>query len=616
MNKKAGTLFIVMLLTLTAFLTAAIAAESNDYTSPSQTLDHLIDKETFQIPTNSFVYAADNDILAEWHNDQNRLYTKQTKTPEIVKQAFLSTEDQQFFEHKGLDASAVLRAVLANANAGSIEEGASTITQQLARNLFLHHGQTYERKIAEVLYAVELENEFSKAEILEMYINTIYFNRGIYGFETASQSYFSKSSSELNLGETAFLAAIPANPTYYDPVDNKENTIERQGWILQKLLDMEHISEDEYAQALDVSITVTEPQTRASVSPDYEELVKNEFRELVAEKEGYFQKAEAAAENDKEAVSEELDQRVEELIDSGIHIYTHFDSDFQDAQDKAAGSVLQDETTEAASVTIDHVNHKIIAAVGGRDYQSGEFHRAFQAYRQPGSTIKPLLVYAPYIDTFEASSTTKIDTKDICINEYCVSQAGTTQPVSLKQALAASYNTSAVRLFEQTGISESFSYLESFSFANVTSADQTPASSLGGFRQGVSPLELTNAYTAFSNQGAYIPARAISSVQDEDGRILYEWKDKTKQVWSEQTNQEMRILLKEVMVTGTGTEARINAESYGGKTGTTNEEKDLWFAGYNERYTTAVWIGKDQPASLSAIEGEKPALVWWKQVME
>lgn len=616
MNKKAGTLFIVMLLALAVFLAAAVAGESNDYTSPSKTLDHLIDKETFHIPTNSFVYTSQNDVLAEWHNEQNRLYTKQTKTPELVKQAFLSTEDQQFFEHKGLDASAVLRAVLANAQAGSIEEGASTITQQLARNLFLHHGQTYERKIAEVLYAVELENTYSKMEILEMYINTIYFNRGIYGFETASRAYFSKSSSDLTLAETAFLAAIPANPTYYDPINHKDHTLERQGWILQKLLDTKKITEQDYQTALDAPINVIEPKSRVSLSPDYEDLVKNEFRELVADKEGYSKQAETASEDDKQVVSEELDKRIEELMNSGLHIYTHFDNGLQAAQNEAAGSVLADDAAEGASVTIDHLNHEIVAAIGGKNYQNGEFHRAFQAYRQPGSTIKPLLVYAPYIETFDVSSISMVETKDICIKEYCVSQDGLNQPVSLKRALAASYNTSALRLFEQTGINESFSYLESFAFDNVTSSDHTPASALGGFSRGVSPLELTNAYTAFSNNGSYTPARAISSVQDEEGRVLYEWEDKEEVVWSEETNQEMRILLEEVIVSGTGTAAKIEAESFGGKTGTTNEEKDLWFAGYNERYTTAVWIGEDQPASLAAIENEKPALVWWKKVME
>lgn len=591
--------------------------EGQDIKSVEAVLEEEVEMDSITIPKNSYLYDKNGRMISEVTNQENRRYVTYNDIPQRVKEAFLSTEDQQFFDHNGVDMTAVTRALVVNAKADTIEEGASTITQQVVRNLYLSHEQSYNRKLSEVLYSYQLEKDHSKEEILEYYINSIYFQNGIYGFETASQSYFNKSSKELSLAEIAFLAAIPANPEHYDPLTNKENTKLRQEWVLTKMQETGAISEDEKKQAIDEEIHITF-SNKTDLYPHYTFYIENELKQLVASQEGYQKRIENAEEDDeKEKIERQLNNRLNEIWKSGIHIETSLHPDIQEHVVAAANQELANIKAEGAAVVIDHATHRIVAMSGGQQYQKYDFHRAFQAFRQPGSAIKPLLVYGPHLEETEASIATQVSSDLFCHNGYCPSNArgGFYGNVTLETAFAQSYNTSALRLFDQTGLHTSFSYLEKFDFKQIQSEDHHYAAALGGFSNGVTPFELTDSYTVFSNQGEYTPSRGIQAVKDEEGNVLYEWEDEPKQLWQKETNQKLRQMMRSVITRGTAQAANIEGEEWRGKTGTTNSYHDLWFIGYGDRYTAGVWIGKDKPASLEHVRSTSPHLSLWKRIV-
>ena len=268
-------------------------------------------------------------------------------------------------------------------------------------------------------------------------------------------------------------------------------------------------------------------------------------------------------------------------------------------------------------MVIQHHTHELVSLIGGKNYKKNSFNRAYQSYRQPGSAIKPLLVYAPYIEETGASITSQVSGANYCKNGYCPENYGGASygMVSLKRAFARSYNTPAIRLLEATGIKTSFNYLQTFQFKKVIKQDQQLAAAIGGFTYGMSPLELTRAFTSF-NDGSYQPARAITKITDRQGKTLYKWKDKSKQVWSESTVTKMRQLLHEVTVSGTAKGAYFPTGYIGGKTGTTNDYKDLWFVGLTDDYTTGVWMGKDTPASIEYLSKGSPQVKIWRNISQ
>ncbi|WP_158738736.1 transglycosylase domain-containing protein [Alteribacillus sp. YIM 98480] len=616
MKTSTGYVFIVFLMIVFMILLSSTMHQANNVKSIETVLESEVHINSIKVPQNSYIYDKNGERFSTVKLEENRKYIDYEDIPELVIQAFLSTEDQQFYEHKGVDISSIVRALIVNARSNDIEEGASTLTQQVVRNIYLSHEQTYNRKLSEVLYSYQIEKDYSKSDILELYINTIYFNNGIYGFETASQTYFGKSSKELTLAELSFLAAIPANPSHYDPLTNKENTHLRQQWILNKMVEAEVITEEDMEKALlqNVEINFTEPSEHY---PDYAHYIEHELKQLIASKEGYQQKMDTADEKEKVTIQKELKSRVHEILQSGVHIETSMDPVIQEQAAANLNDQLNRWNVQGAAVIIDHAKNSIAAMSGGRDYQKYDFNRAFQAFRQPGSTIKPLLVFGPYIDQTQTSLKTHISTDQFCRNDYCPSNAGGGYygSTTIENAFAQSYNTVAVRLFDQVGISTAFSYLEKFGFSQMEPEDYSHPAAIGGFSHGMSPLELTRAYTVFSNDGHYTKARGIKQVKDNDGNVLYEWNNSSEPIWEEETNDKLRTMLQKAVTDGTGRYANIPGDNIGGKTGTTNDTFDLWFVGYNDRFTTGVWIGQDTPATLKHIQPSRPHLSLWKDIV-
>lgn len=617
MKQTLGFLSIIFLLLLYSLLSMNLVKEVNTSRSLTNEWNLLIQPEDIQLPTNSYFYDATGQLFEEVIGEQNRRYLPYKDIPKPFINAFIATEDQYFFDHKGFDLSGMIRSFVVNLKQNEIEQGGSTITQQLIRNLYLSNEKTVSRKLKEVLLAYQLEKKLSKEQIVELYVNAIYFQHGIYGIEAASQFYFQRPASSLTLGEIAFLSAIPNNPTYYDPLQHFDHTKQRQQWVLKRLWDTRQIEQKQFQAAIQqpIQLRVRQP---VHLFPDYATYVYHEFTELVAEQEGFRKQLVQASEQEKKAIQEKLENRVYELLyQKGIKIHTALNPTIQKKAHQALLRHVPQKDIEGAITIINHQQQRLLALVGGKEMQRRGFNRAFQSYRQPGSTIKPLLVYGPYLDQYDVSIGAKVNAGPFCKGRYCPQNYGgrTYGTVPLSTALKYSLNTAAVRLLDQMGVDTGFSYLQRFSFSKVSDHDQRLTAALGGLTYGVTPFELTNAYTVFGNQGNYVPAHAITKVTDHNGQLLYQWKPQTSRVWSEKTNNQMRTALHKVVKEGTATAANFNTSYIGGKTGTTDDAKDLWFVGLTANYTAGVWLGYDQPKSLSLIEKKRPHLLIWKDIM-
>lgn len=612
-----GFFSIILLLICFSVVVVYSASEVKQVQSIDRIMDERINVSHIHLSTNSYMYDGNGNLISEIYQDENRIYLPYEKIPQDVINAFLAIEDQRFFEHKGYDVPAIVRALLVNAKNHSIQQGASTITQQVVKNLFLTNEQTYDRKLTEVLYAHKLEETYSKEKIFELYFNSIYFHNGVYGFETASKYYFQKESSELSIAEIAFLSAIPNNPYYYDPINRSENTHERKNVILAEMLEANYINEEQYEEAKNTTIQLN-VRKKVDQFPDYVTYIHHEFKQLVADNEGFREKLQnATTDEEREKINEELEQKVNQLYEEGIHIATHLNPTMQNKAIEAIATYLPYEQIQGAAAIIDHTNHAIVAITGGKQYKKFDFHRGFQAYRQPGSAIKPLLVYGPFLSEYGMSIQNVVNANHFCKGSYCPKNYGGAQygNVTIEQAFIRSYNTPAVRLLDQVGVERAFSYLEKFEFSNLQESDYSLSAALGGFTNGVTPLEMTNAYTTFANNGIFVPAKGIKYVKDREGNIIYEWRQEEKHVFNETANEKLRTLLNGVVTKGTGTKAYTQGSYVGGKTGTTDDYKDVWFVGIHDNYTAGVWVGKDVPESLYSIYHSAPQQLIWRAIM-
>lgn len=561
--------------------------------------------------------AQNGTIISEIHRPYNRINLEFTEIPPFLIQLFIVSEDQHFYDHVGFDLTSIGRALAINMKSNEIEQGASTITQQLARNLFLNNEKSYNRKLSELLYSYEIERKYTKEEILKLYINAIYFQNGAYGIEAASELYFQKKTKELSKAELAFLAAIPNNPSLYNPVNNFEQTKERQERLIDQLSNHQVITAQEGEKIKSEPILLSMKE-RTDLFPDYVTYAEAELKELIGLQEGFTSKLlSAKTEKEKNELDIKLDKRLEEVVASGIIIETALDTAIQNRAKNAVTRNLPYPEIQGAAAVIDHETHQLVALVGGKEYKKHDFNRGFQAYRQPGSAIKPLLVYAPYFERTHASLGKKINANSFCKNGYCPQNYGGGQygTVTLEQAFIHSYNTPAVRILDTIGISNGFKDLANFHFRMVSKSDYTLAAAIGGFSYGMTPLELTSAYTVFANDGQYQSARAIKKVTNTNGELLYSWSDPKIQVWNKDTTDKVRQLLRKTVQNGTARKAYLSTGYSGGKTGTTNDYKDYWFIGLTDQYTAGVWVGKDMPENIAYLESAAPQQHIWKEIM-
>ncbi|MEB2356157.1 transglycosylase domain-containing protein [Bacillus pumilus] len=606
---------LIPLFILTFYLSKEEAASVKPV---NEVLDQKIKLEKIDFSQNSYMYDRDGSLISEIvSNDENRVFVTYDKIPDHVKELFLRSEDRNFYDHKGIDFMGVVRALASNVKNHGISQGASTITQQLSRNLYLSHERSFTRKFTELLYSYELERKFSKDEILESYLNTIYFSNGVYGVGSAANYYFDKPLSSLTLAQMAFISAIPNNPTLYDPLKQFKHTKKRQERLLGILEKDGVITKKQYKKAVKqkISLSVSE---KKNLYPDYVTYANEEFTDLVSDQEGFTKRLKKAkTDGAKKAIQKELSEKVSALLQDGVKIYTALDPSLQQRAVYQLNAQLPYQGVEGGSAVINHETHQIVALAGGKNYKKFDFNYAYQAQRQPGSAIKPLLDYGPYIDQTGATASSKISAGKFCSSGYCPQNYShkTYGTVTLETAFKNSYNTPAIRMLDTVGVKKGFSYLEKFSFEHIVADDYRLPSALGGFTKGFSPLEITDAYTVFGNQGAYTQSHSITKVTDLNGKTLYKWKESPKQVYSQRTNDTMRKLLASVVKSGTGKKANFSSPYIGGKTGTSNDYKDIWFVGLTDQYTMGVWVGRDR-GTVESIYSSSPHLRIWKNTMQ
>lgn len=526
--------------------------------------------------------------------------------PQIAQEIFITSEDADFYTHIGFDLSAIIRAVVANSNSNSTSQGGSTITQQLVRMRYLSEEKTYERKLTELFYAYELEKEFDKEAILTMYLNESYFSNQVYGIGGAATYYFQKPLQELSIAEIAFIAAIPNNPSLYNPLKNYDQTKARQERLLDTLAANGAITEGEAKNYKADAITLN-VKDKIQSYPMYSTYVLQELKWLIAEKEGYADRLSSTDnEEEKKKIKAQLDIRLNTLFQNGLIIHTALDPTKQQHDEEKMSAILGTNPWQAAGAAIENQSREIVSLYAGKNYEKFDFHRAFQGTRQPGSAFKPLAVYAPFFETTSHTPDSIVNGGRYCVGSFCPQNYGgyTYGDVSIRTAFRHSYNTSALRLFQTVGVETAFHYLNRFHFRSIVEKDYNYAASLGGLTYGVTALELADAYTSFID-GSYVLAHSIRKVTALDGTELYSWDTQRDQIWSPKTVKYMRELLADVVANGTGQGVYSNSSYVGAKTGTTNDYRDYWLAGLNNEYTAAVWLGYDKPQSMQQLEEYK-----------
>ena len=524
----------------------------------------------------------------------------------FTRQLFLQSEDRTFYEHRGYDIAAIIRAFTINAAADDKRQGASTITQQVVRMRYLTTEKTYERKFKELFLAAELEKQASKDEILEMYLNEMYFGNHVYGIGGAASYYFSRPIEKLHDAEIAFLAAIPNNPSLYNPVKHFDKTKERQLRLLRVMVNQQVLTEEQFVEYSQVPIKL-HVKKKEQLFPMYSSYVLEELKELIAHTEGLdVSKNKAKTPEERQRWQNEINRRTREVMAKGVTIDTALDQNKQQHDENRLNALIGTGGVQAGAAVIDNELREIVSLYAGSGYKKTDFNRAYQAVRQPGSAIKPLLVYAPFFESGPYHADTPVNSSDICINGYCPKNFGNYQfgTTTVREAFRNSYNTTAVRLLQRVGIDNAFAHLAPFHFKHMVAGDRAYTAALGGFSNGVTPLELAGATTSFID-GTYMAPRAIRAVKDSEGEILYKWKNTPKAVWSLSTVSSIRSLMKEVVVNGTGEGIAYTTGYTGAKTGTTDSFKDLWTIGMNDRYTSAVWIGYDRPTPIPRLRDQK-----------
>ena len=411
-NVRIITGYLLTCLFIPAFIMVVILSfnEAEKAESFTKILDEKIDLTQTKLSQTTLIAAANGKTITEIFHPMNRSYRPSNEIPDFIKNVFIVSEDQNFNKHPGFDLPAIGRALAINSQSDGIEQGASTITQQLARNLYLNHHQSYNRKLSEILYAYQLERTFSKTEIMEQYLNAIYFQNNAYGIQAAADFYFQKKPLELSEAEQAFLAAIPNNPNFYDPLKHFDRTKERQERLVDLLVEhgMLQLENAEKLKREQIALRVSK---RKELYPDYTSYVLNELRELVSDQE-------------KLSTPERITERVNELLSSGIIIHTGLEPRLQEKVKNAVTKHIPFQDIEGAAAVVNHESGRIVALSGGKNYHTGDFNRSYQAFRQPGSSIKPLLVYAPYFERNSASASSRINAGSICVSGYCPKNYG------------------------------------------------------------------------------------------------------------------------------------------------------------------------------------------------
>lgn len=541
----------------------------------------------FQGNAVSVFYDSDGDEIAGNINDESTIYLNYEEIPENVTNAFVAIEDSTYWKNNGVSYSGIIRAMLGYAGLGDKNGGGSTITQQIVKLTYLSSEQSLDRKVKEIFMALEMNKKYSKKQIMEFYCNQVCFSNGIYGIESAAETYFGIPASELSVSQAAYLCAIPNRPTYYDPYTNPENALSRRDRILKAEYKQGLIDTDTYQSAISESLVLKKQE------------VKVDGYQITYAKECTIQYF-------ANQYSESREDAEKRLNSGGYRIYTSLDSKKQQAFQNSVDTNLASQSIknadtgiyelQGAAVAINNESGKVIAIVGGRSQIATEnaytLNRAYQSYRQPGSSIKPLIVYTPAImKGYDAES--------------------------FRTAVEKSINSVATNTFEAITPQYGMDFLRTMGFAGIVDIDNGLPSALGGLTNGVTTVEMASAYATLANHGGFRTPTCITSIQTLNGEELYQEVETTK-VYDSDAADQMVDLMKGVFINGTARRLEwYNASNVevAGKTGTTNDNKDGWLCGMSPDYTLAVWVGCDTPQPMSDLEGSTYPGSIWKECM-
>lgn len=563
-------------------------------------MDRWVDFDVYRITgcdRTSIIYDGQSDVVTRLHGVQDRTWVSISELQPSTVYAFISAEDARFFEHEGVDVIRIAGAIVADIKAGSYVQGASTISQQLIKLSHLTSEKTISRKAEEAALAYEMERQYSKEDILEMYLNYVYFGGGYYGIEAAAEGYFGVHASDLTLDQSAMLAGILKSPSGYAPHINYAASINRRNNILRLMRDYGYITDDEKKQA---------SARRPTILHDKREEYSGYYTDAVT-------KSAAAL----------MGITVDELIRGGYSIYSAMDSDIQHYCEEMFknGELFPAEDSEAAIVVLEPSTGMVVAMVGGRSYTGGiSFNRATDIRRQPGSVIKPVIAYAPAFEYLNYTAADMILDEETTFADYTPSNYGNKYYgwVTVREAVTKSLNVPAVKTLSEVGVERAKDFAKRCGI-EFDDKDDSLALALGGFTYGVSPLQIAGAYSCFASGGIYNTPTLIKKITDRNGLTVYEYRQDSRRVMSEANAYILTSMLKSVVTEGTGHRLNTLDIPIAGKTGTVglaNGNRDAWMAGYTPEYTAVVWQGYDSDRlgllPSSATGGTYPALMLYE----
>ena len=574
--------------------------------------------------TSSAIYYTDDNgneqELEQLSSDTRRIWIDSTQIPQVMKDAIVSIEDERFYNHHGFDFKRTLGAttkwVLSKVGIGSADYGGSTITQQVIKNITNEKENTPARKVKEIMRAIALENELSKDEILTMYLNIAFFANNCNGVEAAALTYFDKNAADLTLPEAASIAGITQYPSEYDPFTHPENNIEKRNIVLKKMNELGYITDSEYAESSASDLIVSNANRSGGdqmTSYFVDQVINDIVRDLMEQK----------------AYSEDFATRM--VYNGGLKIYATIDTDIQDIMEDVFTDTSNFPGTgagaQSAMVVVDPYTGQVKGIMGGLGEKTNVrgWNRATQMARQPGSSIKPLSVYSPAIDTGKVSEVTTVVDEEITIGDDKWkpknSYDGFLGDMTVKEAISRSANIPAVKILDMVGVQTSMNYLrDKYHMSTIVDKDRNYSSlALGGLTKGVTVEDMAAAYATFVNSGKYIKPHTYTKVLDAQGNEILTNSSNSIQAISAASAFIMTDLLNGVVTLpyGTGQSAQLSSMPTYGKTGTTDDDCDKWFVGFTPYYSCACWFGFDNPSSLSAagISGN-PAISAWRRVME
>ncbi len=556
--------------------------------------------ETYKPKSATRLYADDGTLFAELYVEK-RIPIPITEMPKHLKLAFIAIEDVRFYDHFGIDPKGIIRAAYKNLLRKGITEGASTITQQLARNLYLTQKKSFKRKVEEAVLAIQIERTYSKDEILNMYLNLIYLGEGAYGVEAAAYTYFHKKAKELNIEESALLAALTKSPSKLSPFKNPRAALERKDLVLRKMNEAGFIGQAEYAKAVKTPLALAPFRAYEKKTGYFIEYVKQILEDHVKDPQEIY----TTGLNIKTTLSLQMTQFAYEAIQKGLELY------------KTRHPQVK-ELPEMALIAIEIKTGDIKVLVGGTDFSRSPYNRAVQAKRQPGSAFKPIIYLAgleqgmkpdsllrdgplsfrnPYTGVLWSPRNYK--------NEYHGN-------VTMARALALSLNTATVRLLEKTGIENVIELAQRLHI----STKFEPNLSLALGTAEIIPLDLAGAYATFARNGIYIPPRAVKEITGMEGDMLYAEESQEEKVVLSEYASELTRMMQGVVQFGTARAAAKMPYSLAGKTGTTDDFKDAWFIGFSPNLLCLVWTGYDKNYVLDKGEsGGVASLPVWIEFM-